>query len=150
MRALFSAILLCGGLLAQPAMGDESRSYDFFLLACDQQSDCQRVANLRLGSDGQQLDRPTSGVNVHVDTLSCSLESATVRLSMSVAPARLHADGAGAGRDQKGQMSFQVESASLNRNYYSPIAVFSGAGRIYQLWGRLDIVEQAAKGLAMK
>ncbi len=47
-------------------------------------------------------------------------------------------------------MSFQVESASLNRNYYSPIAVFSGAGRIYQLWGRLDIVEQAAKGLAMK
>lgn len=150
MRAIFPAILLCGGLLAQPALSDEARSYEFFLLACDQQSDCQRVANLRLGSDGQQLDRPTSGLNVHVDTLSSNLESANVRLSMSVAPSRLHADGGSAGRDAKGLMSFQVESASLNRNYYSPIAVFSGAGRIYQLWGRLEGVESVAKGLAMK
>lgn len=150
MRALFPAILLCGGLFAQSAQGDEARGYEFFLLACDQQSDCQRVANLRLGSDGQQIDRPTAGVNVRVETMSHTLENATVRLSMSVVPAKLHAEGPTAGRDAKGQMSLQVESASLNRNYYSPLAVFSGAGRIYQLWGRLEAAEAVAKGLAMK
>ena len=150
MRALFPAILLCGGLFAQSALGDEARGYEFFLLACDQQSDCQRVANLRLGSDGQQIDRPTSGVNLRVETLSNSLENATVRLSMSVVPARLQAEGASAGRDAKGQMSLQVESASLNRNHYSPVAVFSGSGRIYQLWGRLETAEVVAKGLAMR
>jgi hypothetical protein len=47
-------------------------------------------------------------------------------------------------------MSFQVESASLNRNHYSPVAVCSGSGRIYQLWGRLETVEAVAKGLALK
>lgn len=149
MRTLLKAILLSGILSAMPAMAEEDRGYDLFLLACDTQSDCQRVANLRLGNDGQQLDTPTPGVSVRVEILSSHAAESSVRLHLDLAPVRLHGGRVQSGRETHGQLSFLVDAATVHRAYYSPIAVFTGASRIYQLWGRLDTTP-AARNLALK
>ena len=145
MRALVSAIFL--GLLAQPASAS-SAAYELYLLACDGHSDCQRVANLTLASDGRQLDSSTPGVGVRVETLFLSREEASIRAELNLSPAILRASTQRSPKE--GQVAFQIEATALHSGYFSPIAVFSSSGRIYQLWGRLVDGPESAGSLARK
>ena len=145
MRTLVSAILT--GLLAQSALAAPS-VYDLYLLACDGLSDCQRVANLTLAADGRQLDTPTPGVGLRVETLLLAKDGATIRTELTLSPPVLNSS---AQRPQRGgQISLHIESTTLRPGYYSPVAVFSGSGKIYQLWGRLADAQESAGSLALK
>ena len=145
MRTLIPAFFL--GLLALPATAAPS-AYELYLLACDGLSDCQRVANLTLAADGRQLDTPTPGVGLRVDTLLLTKEGATIRTELSLSPPILNVSAQRAPRG--GQISHHIESTTLRAGYYSPVAVFSGSGKIYQLWGRLADVPETARSLALK
>lgn len=145
MRRLVPAIFL--GLLAQPALAAPS-VYELYLLACDGLSDCQRVANLSVASDGRQIDTPTPGVGLHVETLLLERERATIRTELNLSPPKLFAT---AQRSPRGdQITLQIESTTLHQGYFSPIAVFSNAGKIFQLWGRLADALGNAGSLALK
>jgi len=145
MRTLIPALFL--GLLAPPALAAPS-AYDLYLLACDGLSDCQRVANLTLAADGRQLDTPTPGVGLRVETLLLAKDSATIRTELNLSPSVLNATAQRAPRG--GQITLQIESTTLHPGYFSPIAVFSGSGKIYQLWGRLADATETARSLALK
>jgi len=133
MRTLI--ITLFAGFLASPVHAAPA-GYDLYLLACDGLSDCQRVANLALGVDGQKNAYPTPGVNVRIEPLSTLPEGAVIRMAMTLNPAQLFAGGAAGGRGNGGPVNIQVDSAILHQAYYTPLVVFSAAGKVYQLWGR--------------
>jgi hypothetical protein len=133
MRILIASIF--AGFLATQAQAAPA-GYDLYLLACDGLSDCQRVANLALGADGQKSQHPTPGVNVRIEPLSTLPEGAVIRMAMTLNPAELVAGGATAGRGNGGPVNIQVDSAILHQGYYSPLLVFSAASKVYQLWGR--------------
>lgn len=145
MHTLVPAIFL--GLLASPALAAPS-AYDLYLLACDGLSDCQRVANLTLASDGRQLDTPTPGVGLRIETLLLAKDGATIRTELTLSPPVLNASAQRPPRG--GQISLHIESTTLRPGYYSPVAVFSGSGKIYQLWGRLADASETAGSLALK
>lgn len=129
MRILIASLF--AAFLATPVQAAPA-GYDLYLLACDGLSDCQRVANLALGADGQKNAYPTPGVNVRIEPLSALPEGAVIRVVMSLNPAQLFAGGRGNG----GQVNIQVDSAVLRQAYYTPLVVFSAASKVYQLWGR--------------
>lgn len=130
MRILLALIL--AAFLAPQAQAAVS-GYELYLLACDGLSDCQRVANLALGSDGQKNEHPTPGVNVRIEPRTTLPDGAEIRMAMSLNPAQLSATGRSGG----GPVSIQVDSAILRQAYFSPLVVFSSASKVYQLWGRL-------------
>jgi len=125
-------------------------AYDLYLLACDGHSDCQRVATLALGADGQKNEYPTPGVNVRIEQLSSRPEGAVIRMSMSLNPTQLHAVGTAASRSKGGQVSIEVDSTILYQDYYSPLVVFSTTGKVYQLWGRQVVTPAASRDLALR
>lgn len=125
-------ITLFAGFLATPVHAAPA-GYDLYLLACDGLSDCQRVANLVLGADGQKNEYPTPGVNVRIEPLSTLPDGAVIRMAMTLNPAQLFAGG---GRGNGGPVNIQVDSAILRQAYYTPLVVFSAASKVYQLWGR--------------
>lgn len=129
MRILLA--LIPAAFLATQAQAAAS-GYELYLLACDGLSDCQRVANLALGSDGQKNEHPTPGVNVRIEPRTTLPDGAEIRMAMSLNPAQLLATGRSGG-----PVSIQVDSAILRQAYYSPLVVFSSASKVYQLWGRL-------------
>jgi len=145
MRTLVSAIFF--GLLAQPVLAAPS-VYDLYLLACDGLSDCQRVANLTLAADGRQLDTPTPGVGLRLETLLLAKDGATIRTELNLSPPVLNATAQRAPRG--GQITLHIDSTTLRPGYFSPIAVFTGSGKIYQLWGRLADAPESARSLALK
>lgn len=124
-------------------------AYDLYLLACDGQTDCRRVATLVLGADGQKNDYPTPGVQVRIEQLSTLPEGAVIRMALSLNPAQLEAASA-AGRSKAGQVSIEVDSTILRQEYYSPLVVFSTTGKVYQLWGRQVGAPAAPKNLALR
>ncbi|NTV68688.1 MAG: hypothetical protein HGA71_00940 [Azonexaceae bacterium] len=138
LATLFSAVF------AGPALAGPS-AYDLYLLACDGTSDCQRVANVELGPDGQKNEHPTPGIQVRVEQLSVLPEGAVVRMSMTLNPTQLGVAG-GSG----GQVSIEVDSAIMRHSYYSPVVVVSTTGKVYQLWGRQVTSGAAAKSLAQR
>jgi hypothetical protein len=125
-------------------------AYDLYLLACDIHSDCQRVATLALGADGQKNEYPTPGVNVRIEQLSTRPDGAVIRMAMSLNPTLLHAAGTTASRGKGGQVSIEVDSTILHQDYYSPLVVFSTTGKIYQLWGRQLVTPAASRDLALR
>jgi hypothetical protein len=145
MRILVSAIIL--GLLAPPALAASS-VYELYLLACDGLSDCQRVANLNMASDGRQIDTPTPGVGLHVETLLLTQNSATIRTELNLFPSKLYASAQRS--PHGGQVTLHIESTTLHPGYFSPIAVFSSSSKIFQLWGRLADAPETARNLALK
>jgi hypothetical protein len=145
MRTLVPAIFL--GLLAPPALAASS-AYDLYLLACDGLSDCQRVANLTLAADGRQIDAPTPGIGLRVETLSRAHDGASIRTELNLSPAKLFATAQRS--PHGGQITLHIESTTLHPGYFTPVAVFSGAGKIYQLWGRLADAPENTRNLAQK
>lgn len=125
-------------------------AYDLYLLACDGQTDCHRVATLVLGADGQKNEYPTPGVNVRIDQLSTLPAGAVIRMALTLNPAQLDAAGNPAGRGKGGLVSIEVDSTILRQDYYSPLVVFSTTGKVYQLWGRQVGTPGAAKSLALR
>lgn len=126
-------------------------AYDLYLLACDSATDCQRVANVELGADGQKNEHPTPGLNVRIEQLSTVPEGVVVHLVMGLNPVQLAAsDGHAAKRATTGHISIEVDSAIMRQNYYSPLVVFSTTGKVYQLWGRQVISVPPAKDLAQR
>lgn len=128
MRILIAGIFV--GFLATQAQAAPA-GYDLYLLACDGLSDCQRVATLALGPDGQKNQYPTPGINVRIEPLSTLPEGAVIRMAMTLNPAQLFAGGGNGG-----PVNIQVDSAILRQAYYTPLVVFSAASKVYQLWGR--------------
>lgn len=146
MRTLLATAFIT--LLAAPAEAATS-TYDLYLLACDGQTDCRRVATLVLGADGQKNDYPTPGVNVRIEQLSTLPDGAVIRMALSLNPTQLDA-ASSAGRGKAGQVSIEVDSTILRQDYYSPLVVFSTTGKVYQLWGRQVGAPAAAKNLALR
>lgn len=146
MRHLLATVFIT--LLAAQAEAATS-TYDLYLLACDGQTDCRRVATLVLGADGQKNDYPTPGVNVRIEQLSTLPEGAVIRMALSLNPSQLETASA-AGRSKAGQVSIEVDSTILRLDYYSPLVVFSTTGKVYQLWGRQVGSPAAAKNLALR
>lgn len=143
---LFLALVFTLSLLA-PAQA-ASGGYDLFLLACDGVSDCQRVATLNLGADGQKSDYPTPGLNVRIDPVSALPEGAVIKLAMTLNPPQLFNTAV---RGSGGPVSIQVDSAVLRHAYYSPLVVFTLSSKVYQLWGRqVTSAAAAAKSLALR
>ena len=142
MRILLATIV--SAVIASPVLAGPS-AYDLYLLACDGASDCQRVANVELGPDGQKNEHPTPGIHVRVEQLSVLPEGAVVRMSMTLNPTQLGVAG-GSG----GQVSIEVDSAIMRHSYYSPVVVVSTTGKVYQLWGRQVTSGAAAKSLAQR
>lgn len=147
MRILIATLF--AGFLATPAQAAPA-GYDLYLLACDGLSDCQRVASLALGADGQKNAYPTPGVNVRIEPLSTLPEGAVIRMAMTLNPALLFAGGAAAGHGNGGPVNIQVDSAILRQAYYTPLVVFSAASKVYQLWGRQVATSAAARDLASR
>lgn len=141
--AVFSACVL-GHAQAAPS------TYDLYLLACDGQTDCRRVATLVLGADGQKNEYPTPGVNVRIDQLSTLPEGAVIRMALTLNPAQIDAAGSVASPGKGGQVSIEVDSTILRQDYYSPLVVFSTTGKVYQLWGRQVGTPGTAKNLALR
>ncbi|PKO42857.1 MAG: hypothetical protein CVU31_14020 [Betaproteobacteria bacterium HGW-Betaproteobacteria-4] len=136
-------------LLAMPAQAAPT-AYDLYLLACDGASDCQRVANVELGPDGQKNEHPTPGIQVRIEQLSVLPEAAVVRMVMTLNPVQLGVVGSTAGRASGGQVNIEVDSAIMRQRYYSPVVVFSTTGKVYQLWGRQVASGAVAKNLAQR
>ncbi|MGB4066032.1 MAG: hypothetical protein WBK19_19580 [Azonexus sp.] len=130
-------------LLAMPVQA--ATAYDLYLLACDGANDCQRVANVELGPDGQKNEHPTPGIQVRIEQLSVLPEAAVVRMVMILNPTQLGVTG-GAG----GQVSIEVDSTIMRHSYYSPVVVLSTTGKVYQLWGRQVTSGAAVKNLAQR
>lgn len=147
MRTLIAGIFV--SFLATQAQAAPA-GYDLYLLACDGLSDCQRVANLALGADGQKNAYPTPGVNVRIEPLSSLPEGAVIRMAMTLNPALLFASGVAGGRGNGGPVNIQVDSAILRQAYYTPLVVFSAASKVYQLWGRQVAASATATGLASR
>lgn len=141
--AVFSACVL-GQAQAAPSV------YDLYLLACDGQTDCRRVATLVLGADGQKNEYPTPGVNVRIEQLSTLPEGAVIRMALTLNPAQIDAAGSVASPGKGGQVSIEVDSTILRQDYYSPLVVFSTTGKVYQLWGRQVGTPGTAKNLALR
>ncbi|PKO36979.1 MAG: hypothetical protein CVU33_15475 [Betaproteobacteria bacterium HGW-Betaproteobacteria-6] len=147
MRALFP--LGFTALLAMPVYA-ATTAYDLYLLACDGASDCQRVANVALGPDGQKNEHPTPGLQVRIEQRSVLPEAAVVRMVMTLNPAQLGIAGGTAGPASGGQVNIEVDSAIVSQRYYSPVLVFSSSGKVYQLWGRQVASGTVAKNLAQR
>jgi hypothetical protein len=147
MRVSLLAVIV--GSLAMPAQAAPS-GYELFLLACDGRTDCQRVADIVLGADGQKSEYATPGVDVRIEPLSALVDGTNIRMSMSLNPHQLGAAMRDTGRASGSQVSIQIDSAPLRHAYYSPIAVFSSANKIYQVWGRLSAVRAMAKGMVVR
>lgn len=147
MRVSLLAIIV--GFLAMPVEAASS-GYELYLLACDGRSDCQRVADIVLGADGQKSKHATPGVDVRIEHLSALADGTNIRMSMSLNPLQLGAAIRDTGHAGGSPVSIQIESAPLRHAYYSPIAVFSSANKIYQVWGRLSAVRAMAKGMAVR
>lgn len=144
MRVSLLAVII--GSLSMPVQAAPA-GYELYLLACDGRSDCQRVADIVLGADGQKSELATPGVDVRIEPLSALVDGTNIRMSMSLNPHQLGVAIRDAGRTSGSSVSIQIESAPLRHAYYSPIAVFSSANKIYQVWGRLSAVRAMAKGL---
>jgi hypothetical protein len=125
-------------------------AYDLYLQACDGQSDCQRVATLTLGADGQKNDYPTPGVNVRIEQLSTLPEGAVIRMAMTINPTQLHAVATAAKHIKAGQVSVEVDSTILRQDYFTPLVVISTTGKVYQLWGRLVPASPSSRDLALR
>lgn len=125
-------------------------AYDLYLLACDGANDCQRVANVELGPDGQKNEHPTPGINVRIDHLSTMPDASVVRMVMTLNPAQLGVTASSVGRSSTGQVSIEVDSAIMHQSYYSPVVVLSTTGKVYQLWGRHVAGGAASKDLAQR
>jgi hypothetical protein len=143
LATVISVFLLGQAHAAPPA-------YDLYLLACDGQTDCRRVATLMLGADGQKNDYPTAGINVRIEHLSPLPEGALVHMTMSLNPALLDAAGSNPGRGKAGLVSIEVDSTVLHQDYYSPLVVLSTTGKVYQLWGRQVGAPAAGKNIAQR
>jgi hypothetical protein len=136
-------------LLAMPVQA-ATTAYDLYLLACDGANDCQRIANVELGPDGQKNEHPTPGIQVRIEQLSVLPEAAVVRMVMTLNPAQLGVSGGTAGRGTGGQLSIEVDSTIMHHSYYSPVVVVSTTGKVYQLWGRQVMSGAALKNLAQR
>jgi hypothetical protein len=147
MRTLLATIFIA--IFAGQAQAGPT-AYDLYLLACDGANDCQRVANVELGPDGQKNEHPTPGIQVRVEHLSTLPEAAVVRMVMTLNPTQLGVTGGSAGRSTAGQVSIEVDSAIMRQSYYSPVVVFSTTGKVYQLWGRQVTSGAASKDLAQR
>jgi hypothetical protein len=143
LAAIFSVCMQGQAQAAPPA-------YDLYLLACDGQTDCRRVATLVLGADGQKNEYPTLGINVRIDQLSTLPQGAVIRMALTLNPAQIDAAGNPGSPGKGGQVSIEVDSTILRQDYYSSLVVFSTTGKVYQLWGRQVGAPAAAKSLAFR
>lgn len=135
---------------AVPAFAASS-SYDIYVLACDDSTDCLRVADIGVDQDGPAGEYSAPGISLRVDTLSADTEAATVRLTLNLTPRALAFASLGSRREASAsRFSFQVEPCTIRRGQFGFLGTFSGGNKIYQVWGRMTPKRSATEVVAAR
>lgn len=147
MRKLLAFFALFG--LALTALA--ANTYDIYVLACDDGSDCLRVADIGVDQEGPTADYTGPGINLRIDTLTTGAESTTVRLTLNLTPRALAFASLGSRREATAsRFSFQVEPCTILRDQFRFLGTFSGGNKIYQIWGRMLVKPSAAEVVASR
>jgi hypothetical protein len=115
-----------------------SNTYDIYVLACDDGTDCLRVADIGIEQEGVTAEYSGPGINLRIDTLATSPEAVTVRLTVNLTPRALAFASLGSRREAAAsRFNFQVEPCTIKRDQFGFLGTFSGGNKIYQVWGRM-------------
>ncbi|MBI4998171.1 MAG: hypothetical protein HZC22_15020 [Rhodocyclales bacterium] len=148
MRGLLAFIAFFGLTLSAWAA---SNTYDVYVLACDDGTDCLRVADIGVDQEGPTADYSGPGISLRIDTLTIGAESAIVRLTLNLTPRALAFASMGTRREAaSARFSFQAEPCTIRRNQFGFLGTFSGGNKIYQVWGRLMAKPSAAEVVASR
>jgi hypothetical protein len=148
MRSLLAFIALFG-LTSTATAG--SSSYDIYLLACDNGTDCLRVVDADVEHEGLSDEYVAPGVNLRIDTLASSVEGATVRLVVNLTPRSLAFASLGSRKEAaSARFTFQAEPCIIKRDQFAVLGTFSGGNKIYQVWGRVTYKRTAAEIVASR
>lgn len=128
----FPAILFFGVSLTASAAPN---AYDIYVQACD--GDCVRVVDVVAPRSGASTEINSPGINLRIDALSADADTATVRLSMNLAPLQMVRTSMEPRKETVSRLGFLLEPCTLRKGRYSLLGNFSGGGTIYQVWGRL-------------
>lgn len=148
MRSLLVFIALFGFTLSATA---ESSSYDIYLLACDNGTDCLRVVDADVEHEGPSDEYVAPGVSLRIDTLVSSVDGATVRLIVNLTPRSLAFASLGSRKEAaSARFTFQAEPCIIKRDQFAVLGTFSGGNKIYQVWGRVSYKRSAAEIVASR
>ena len=148
MRALLAIIAFLGFPLAATA---GSSSYDIYLLACDNGTDCLRVVDADVEHEGPTSEYSAPGVNLRIDTLASNADGATVRLVINLTPRALAFAALGNRKEAaSARFTFQAEPCIIKRDQFAVLGTFSGGNKIYQVWGRVTYKRTAAEIVASR
>jgi hypothetical protein len=126
-------------------------TYDIYLQACDQSTDCVRVADFGLGPNGAAAEASAQGINIRVDTIAMGPDTATVRLTLNLVPRQLAYASLGTRQESAAsRFGFQVEPCTMQKGHFVLLGVFSGGNKVYQVWGRLSLPHMAPNILAAR
>jgi len=147
MRKLLASLFLGLALPASAA----SNTYDLYVLACDDSTDCLRVADIGVNQEGPAGEYSAPGISLRVDTLSAGAEAATVRLTLNLTPRALAFASLGSRREATAsRFSFQVEPCTIRRGQFGFLGTFSGGNKIYQVWGRMTSKRSSGEVVAAR
>jgi hypothetical protein len=148
MRSLLAFIALFGFTLTAAA---GASSYDIYLLACDNGTDCLRVVDADVDRDGPTSEYAAPGVNLRIDTLASNVDGATVRLIVNLTPRALAFASLGTRKEAaSARFTFQAEQCIIKRDQFAVLGTFSGGNKIYQVWGRVSYKRSAAEIVASR
>jgi hypothetical protein len=135
MRSLLACIaFFCFTLTASAA----TNTYDIYVLACDDGTDCLRVADIGVDQEGASAEYSGPGIGLRIDTLATSRDAVTVRLTLNLTPRALAFAALGSRREAAAaRFTFQAEPCTIKRDQFGFLGTFSGGNKIYQVWGRM-------------
>lgn len=148
MRSLLAFIAFFGLALTASAA---SNSYDIYVLACDDGTDCLRVADIGIDQEGPTAEYSGPGINLRIDTLATSPEAVTARLTLNLTPRALAFADLGSRREAAtSRFGFHIEPCTIKRDQFGFLGTFSGGNKIYQVWGRMLAKRSAAEVIASR